>query len=260
MEQITETNKMTLGDRMKAYEKAFDTEIIDSPYVIIRLDGKAFHTYTKGLKKPFDAQLCDAMRLTLLSLCDCGDIQNLKFGYTQSDEISLFLRHDETDGQPWVRNRIQKMASLSAALATYYFNLHRSNQGDTRRALFDARVFSVPRIQEVGNHMIWRHRDALRNSVSMAAQAYFSHKKLMGVNVAQMKLMLENIGVVWEDYPGKYKGGTICKKIKTMIDVSQNPKAVENGVTEVERMVFKLFDAPDFSKPQIFDELIGVYA
>lgn len=198
----------SLGDRMKGYENVTNMRLMSRTPVIIRLDGKAFHTFTRGLDKPFDHGLNMAMASTMEHLCN--SLQGAIFGYTQSDEISILLQDwatFTTDG--WYDYKIQKMVSVAASIATAHFNSIYSHPIKTELALFDARIFNVP-FEEVENYFIWRQNDCTRNSINSVARANFSHKELQGVSVAGVhdKLMLER-GINWNDFETRYKRG-VC--------------------------------------------------
>lgn len=206
----------SLGDRMKGYETVAQTKLMSRTPVIIRLDGKAFHTFTRGLEKPFDVALNIAMVKTMTALCE--NIQGAVLGYTQSDEISILLQDwasFTTDG--WYDYKIQKIVSVAASIATATFNSIYQHPKKDVVALFDARAFNVP-FEEVANAFIWRQQDAVRNSINALAQAHFSHKSLQGLNVSQVqdKLMLEK-GINWNDVPTRFKRG-VCTRMVTEID------------------------------------------
>ena len=235
---MSKIKKDSLGDRMKTYEAVSRFYLTRRMPVIIRLDGKAFHTFTKGMKKPCDAILVRTMQKTMKALCE--NIQGCVLGYTQSDEITLVLVDYQTiDTCAWFDNQVQKMASVSASMATMYFNRFfreevedlLKNQhmawnvseeeykyGDTLylkldKAMFDARVFNLPK-EEVINCLIWRQQDATRNSIQAAGQYYFSHRELQGksCNDIQDMLFLEK-GVNWsKNYATVFKRGSCCIK------------------------------------------------
>lgn len=111
----------SLGDRMKGYEGVSRNFLTRRVPAIIRLDGKAFHTFTKGMEKPFDPVLTQAMQETMKYLCE--NIQGCVLGYTQSDEITLVLTDYATiQTDAWFGYNIQKMCSVSASMATMAFN------------------------------------------------------------------------------------------------------------------------------------------
>lgn len=219
--------KDSLGDRMKSnYEDRYRISLPRRTNIIIRIDGKAFHSYTRGLERPFDQGLSDDMDETTRFLCE--NIQGAKMGYVQSDEISILITdYDDLSTNAWFDNNLQKMCSIAASLATCKFNelrLKRNlkimedirspdevflNWDKQKFAQFDARVFVIPEAEEVVNYFIWRQQDATRNSISMAAQSMFSHKALQKKSTSDMQdmMMLEK-GVNWNNYPTRFKRGT----------------------------------------------------
>ena len=213
--------KDELGSRMKTYEVVTQNHVMRRSPVIIRLDGKAFHTFTKQFNKdtdpsmelmPFSVGLHNIMYQTMMTLCD--KLHNVRVGYTQSDEISILLT-DWTNlkTEPWYNANVQKMVSISAGIASAYFNYYYMCEmghlpAKAELAIFDSRVFNLPK-EEVNNYFVWRQQDATRNSVNMLGQHYFSHKELQGVNVKQVqeKLFTEH-GVNWNDIPTWAKRGS----------------------------------------------------
>ena len=166
--------KDNLGDRMKIfYENITRIFLPRRTYTIIRIDGKAFHTYTKGLDRPFDDKFVNDMDETACYLCK--NIQGAKFAFVQSDEISILLTDfDSLTTSAWFDGNIQKMVSVSASLATAKFNELRPN----KIALFDSRVFTISSRVEVENYFIWRQQDTTRNSISSVAQWLYSPSEL----------------------------------------------------------------------------------
>ena len=233
--------KDELGTRMKEfYEGVPKTRLVRRMPVAIRLDGKAFHTFTRGFQKPFDEVLGKAMRETMKYLCE--NIQGCVLGYTQSDEITLILvDYQNLNSCAWFDYEVQKMCSIAASMATMAFNkfftknvnyFEMTHEHDDtineycttlvnaaeKGAMFDARVFNIPK-EEVCNLIYWRQLDATRNSIQMVGQANFSHKELQNksCNMIQEMLFAEK-GINWNDYPTYLKRGSCC--IKTTI---QNP-------------------------------------
>ena len=228
--------KDTLGDRIKSnYENRTRHMLMRRSYTIIRIDGKAFHTYTKGLKRPFDHDLMDAMNKTACYLC--GKIQGSKFAFVQSDEISILLTDFDTiQTDAWFDGNIQKIVSVSASMATNKFNEVRIRQFVERElknslsdqvaeningylrngkhyAEFDSRVFQVPTHIETANYFIWRQQDTVSNSISSAAQSVCSHKSLHGKNMSEQQDLLFQKGINWNDYSIAEKRGRFIEKL-----------------------------------------------
>ena len=234
-------DKTTLGDRMKNnYENISRYYLTRRMPVIIRIDGKAFHTFTRGFKKPFDDVLVKTMQDTMKYLCE--NIQGCVLGYTQSDEISLVLTdYAELTTDAWFGNNLQKMCSVSASMATLAFNkafndniiryidshfdagrgvtddlteytkilINARNKG----AMFDSRVFTIPK-EEVCNALIWRQQDATRNSIQSVGQANFSQKELHGKSCNNIQdMLMTQKGINWNDYATTLKRGSCCIKV-----------------------------------------------
>ena len=270
--------KDELGTRMKEfYESVPKTRLVRRMPVAIRLDGKAFHTFTRGFEKPFDEVLGKSMRETMKYLCE--NIQGCVLGYTQSDEITLILvDYQNLNSCAWFDYEVQKMCSIAASMATMAFNKFFTKNvnyfemtheyDDTinkycttlvnaaeKGAMFDARVFNIPK-EEVCNLIYWRQLDATRNSIQMVGQANFSHKELQkkSCNMIQEMLFAEK-GINWNDYPTHLKRGSCC--IKTTI---QNPNVdIKDGAYPKSIWMIDL-DIPIFKGDgrQYIDKLIYI--
>lgn len=248
-----------LDIRMKSYEKVTDQKLIRRMPVIIRLDGRRFHSFTRGFKRPFDDILIDSIQKTALYLCK--NIQNCVLAYTQSDEISLLLiDYKDFDTQPWFDNRIQKIVSTSAALATIRFkevfenniekfgykNIPNWDMGGTNQWLteqqqkdltyinylsnaieikykgFDSRCFNLSK-DEVTNYFFWRQQDCIRNSIQMVGQANFSQKELPNKTCDQIQdMLMTQRGINWNDMGTSYKRGSCCVRNRRFISTSVN--------------------------------------
>lgn len=203
--------KDPIGDRMKShYENRTRYFLPRRTFTIIRLDGKAFHTFTNGLNRPFDESFTDWMTQTTQLLCK--EIQGVKFGYVQSDEISLVLTDFDTiTTDAWFDGNIQKIASVSASIATAWFNKFNETE---KIAYFDSRVFTIPHEDEVINYFIWRQKDCIRNSISSVAQSMFSQKELHGKSTDAMISMIENEDgyANWNEYDAGFRFGRLITK------------------------------------------------
>lgn len=230
-----------LSKRMKDdYENVVKPRLNDKEPIIIRIDGKAFRTFTRNLKKPFDDLFVRSMQQTVKYLCE--NIPNIIFGYQQSDEISLLLIKDEIS-TPWFNYDMQKLSSVSASMATMVFNNSFRQNANTwiseyhawcniaydcdeekdayERALnnamrlgamFDSRCFNIAR-EDVIDYFFWRQSDASRASIRMAAQVHFSHQQLLKKTRDDIRYMLrDRKGIDWESFPIAYKWGVCCIK------------------------------------------------
>ena len=222
------SSQNSLGDRMKGYEAAQRTTLPGRLPIVLRVDGKAFHTYTRGCQKPFDPNLEAVMNLTATALCE--SIQGAQLAYVQSDEISVLIHtYKRFNSSSWFDNQIQKMTSISAAIAstTFTMNSWRIWKGSVlapigleslRPALFDSRVFVVPEA-DVCNYFLWRQLDASHNSVQMLARSLYSHKQLHGMNVIKLQEMIKEKGQDWATLPASNRHGRCIVK-QQMVDVN----------------------------------------
>lgn len=235
----------SLATRMKDYESVSKTRLTRRTPVIIRIDGKAFHTFTKGMRRPFDYVLTETMRETTRYLCE--NIQGCVLGYTQSDEISLVLVDYKTfETSAWFDNEVQKICSVSASMATMafnkffrryvenlYYNTKVAMTDEEERkwyelyeskfdiAMFDARCFNLPK-EEVTNYIYWRQLDAMRNSIQAVGQANFSQTQLNLKSCNDIKNMLKQKGINWDDFPTGLKRGSCAVKSDNPVDIVVN--------------------------------------
>ena len=198
----------SLGDRMKGYERAAKTTLPGRMPVVVRVDGKAFHTWTRGLTRPFDDGFMDAMDGVAVSLCE--EMQGAVLAYVQSDEISVLLHnYKRLASAAWFDNEVQKIVSVSASIAGAEMTRLSADVfgGWMRRAVFDARVFVLPEA-DVCNYFVWRQQDAARNSIQMVAQSLFSQRELHGKDCRVLQEMIfQKGGQNWNDLPiGKRRG------------------------------------------------------
>lgn len=220
---------MNLGQRMKQYEYVSRTYLPPRLPIIIRIDGRSFHTFTRGFNKPFDAILSSSMINTAKYLLE--NIEGCVFAYTQSDEISLLLKNDQTnETNAWFDNNLSKIISLSASMATLAFNKYFREEVDEfcwnidtkiehayltsleKGAMFDSRAFVIPE-SEIVNYFIFRQQDCVRNSIQMVAQANFSHKELQKLDCDQLQEKLfQEKGINWNDTETRFKRGIAVYK------------------------------------------------
>lgn len=205
--------KDSLGTRMKLYEnQTCGIKLIPRIPVIARLDGKGFSKFTKGLKRPYDERLSNLMVETTKYLVK---ETNANCGYTQSDEITLVWYTDKVDSSIYFDGRLFKMIGDLSAMASVFFNRELGKylpEKVDKMPRFDARVYNVPTLDEAVNSFLWREQDATKNSISMAAQAFYSHKELMNKNGSQKQEMLFQKGINWNDYPSFFKRGTYVQR------------------------------------------------
>lgn len=236
-----------LGVRMKTfYEQIPKTKLMRRCPVAIRIDGKAFHTFTRGFQKPFDEVLIKSMQETMKYLCE--NIQGCVLGYTQSDEITLILvDYKKLTSSAWFDYEVQKICSIAASMATMAFNkffadnvekeilsnsdkegnvvddnleiIHINHVHSMRKgAMFDARCFNIPK-EEVTNLVYWRQLDASRNSIQMVGQANFSHKELQNKSCNDIQdMLMAQKSINWNNLPTYQKRGSCCVRNKIVIE------------------------------------------
>lgn len=235
-----------LGVRMKTfYEQISKTKLMRRCPVALRINGKAFHTFTRGFQKPFDKVLIKSMQETMKYLCE--NIQGCVLGYTQSDEITLILvDYKKLTSSAWFDYEVQKLCSIAASMATMAFNkafeknvksfdllLAYNDYGDDteenrklldiynkavdKGAMFDCRCFNIPK-EEVTNLIYWRQLDASRNSIQMVGQANFSHKELQNKSCNEIQdMLMTQKGINWNDLPIYQKRGSCCVRNKIVL-------------------------------------------
>lgn len=232
----------SFGDRFKRYESATQTTLMARSNMLLRVDGRSFHTYTRSCKRPFDDHLMYAMDQTAIELCQ--EVQGAKLGYVQSDEITVWATgYDSVGTDTWFGGNVQKTVSIAASVATATFNRERliwdcespkgtrpkgwpegiqgvaplipPSQSRLPLAHFDARVFLVPDLFEVANAFKWRADDCSRNSIQMLARSLYSHHELEGKSTAQLHDLMHAKGVNWNDLEPRYKRGRLIKRVDT---------------------------------------------
>ena len=258
-----------LGKRMKEfYEQVPKTRLMRRTPVALRIDGKAFHTFTRGFQKPFDAVLMTTMQNTMKYLCE--NIQGCVFGYAQSDEITLILiDYQKFTSSAWFDYEIQKMCSISASMATMAFNKffaenvkhwasisgremfealtleqriayeNTLNKAVENGAMFDARCFNIPK-EEVANLIYLRQLDATRNSIQMVGQANFSHSELQGKSCNMIQdMLLTQRGINWNDFSIVCKRGTACRRVAREVNIAGTMDTISTWELDFDMPILK---------------------
>jgi tRNA(His) 5'-end guanylyltransferase len=213
--------KDSLGDRMKRYEHAQWHVLPDRLPVILRVDGRAFHTYTRGCDKPFDLDLIQAMNKVALRLCE--EVGGAQLAYVQSDEVSVLVHgYKRHASQAWFRGEVQKIVSIAASVASATMTMKMAAR--LGAAHFDARVFVLPE-HDVCNYFVWRQKDWLRNSVQMLARAHFSQKECQEVHIPELCEMLRTTGHPWEALSNHLRLGRVATRVTEETQLHRNPSA-----------------------------------
>lgn len=231
---------LSLSDRMKGYEKVTKSFLIPRMPIIIRLDGKSFHTYTKQFKTKdtfYSEALANTMKCVLNYLCN--KVQGCVCGYTQSDEINLLLiDYQNLNTNVWFEGNIQKISSVTASMASTYFNYLMSytvnkNNEQPSLAFCDCRCFNLTK-EEVSNYFLWRQQDAIRNSKQALAYCYYSPKQVYKKNTTELVEMLKvDFNVDWNECSEEFKSGLFyfrnSNKFLTL-DVNKGRKLIDSLV------------------------------
>ena len=241
-----------IGQRMKRnYEDITRLYLPRRTYTIIRVDGRAFHTWTRGLNEPFDRDFMIAMDEVAIQMCE--DIQGCRYAYLQSDEISFLLTDfDKLTTDAWFGGEINKLCSISAGMASAF--LSRSGSMSWKPpAVFDGRAFTIPTRTEVLNYFIWRQQDCSRNSVQMVAQTHYSQKQLTGKKSDELQEMIHQKDDNWNSYPVATRRGRIVRP-STQPDtiVYKRKDTGETKTAEIEKTVWISEAPPVFTQDHLY--------
>ncbi len=230
------------SDRMRWHEDQWRATLPRKQFTILRVDGRAFHTLTRSMSKPFDPFFMASMDEAAVALCE--EVQGAQFAYIQSDEISLLLTDFGSMQEPWFGGVVQKMCSISAVVASTAFNVRATG----KPGQFDSRVFTLPSREEAINYFLWRQADCHRNAISMVAEAHFPSKQLLGKGVTERHQMLTDKGVNYhEDYPDGARLGRVVVKVAEEAPVTYRRKDTGEEKTElVTRHRWEVQPAPWF--------------
>lgn len=241
-----------LGTRMKRYESSTGSILQWREPTILRVDGKAFHTFTRGYSKPYDPRIAAAMTEAAKDLM--SEIAGAELAYVQSDEISVLIRSDHTlTTQPWFGYKVQKMVSVGAATAAVAFNATieppaAAGAWSRPRVKFDGRVFNVPS-RDVNNYFLWRQQDATRNSIQGLAQSLFAHSKLQGLSCDQLQeLLWKERKINWNDLPVFQKRGWCVFRGSMDLEIpifSQDPDYIHTRLAGVDYFRWKSETNPE---------------
>lgn len=247
---------MKLDERMKKYEYITRHYLMCRTPVIVRVDGKAFHTFTKDMKKPFDPIFMKSMQNTMKYLCE--NVQGCVLGYTQSDEISLLLvDYENLESSAWFDNNLSKIISITSSMASVYFNLifrykvedycyNMKGSAEYRTLLrqktkdltvFDSRAFNLQK-EEVNNYFVWRQQDAIKNAIQMIGRAYFTHKELENKNGKDIVDMLDSIKVDYHSYTTSEKRGTCCIKTDKGWELDTEIPIFKDNKDYIEKLIY----------------------
>lgn len=247
---------MKLDERMKKYEYVTRYYLMCRTPVIVRIDGKAFHTFTKGMKKPFDSVFMKSMQNTMKYLCE--NVQGCVLGYCQSDEISLLLiDYENLESCAWFDNNLSKIISITSSMASLYFhkvfyknvfkycvenNINKEYNDlliDKSNTLqfFDARAFNLQK-EEVNNYFVWRQQDAIKNAIQMIGRTYFTHRELDNKKGKDIIDMLDSIGINYHSYSTCEKRGTCCIKTEQGWILDKEIPVFKDNKDYIEKLIY----------------------
>jgi tRNA(His) guanylyltransferase len=255
--------KDPIGDRLKTkYEDVFRVSVPQQTYGLVRIDGKAFHTFTKGLQRPYCPELGQALDTAAKTLCK--EMMGCRFAYGQSDEYSfLFTDFDTEKSEMWFSGNAMKIASVSASIFTAAFNEAWSGPIRRKSGTFDSRVFVIPPRRDVFEYFRWRQADASRNSLRMLASCHFSHKELQGKGASDLHEMLHKaVGVNWNDCASAFRRGRVVKKVESTRTVSYiHRKTKETNTQTITESVWSVDqEIPVFTRNKAYlESMIPVY-
>ena len=278
-----------LGKRIKENYEYQTTQIrlMKGLPIYCRIDMRAGHTFCRGLAKPWSLEYVETMReVTKFLVAET----HAQLGYVQSDEISLCWL--DPSKAPF-DGKLFKLQSVLASLATSKFVNYILNKwheyrmtiirGEAPEAFldsdpisqwshlngkvnklipsFDCRVFQLPNEMELANTFVWREIDAVRNSVSMLAQANFSHKQLQGKDRKAMITMLEEKGIRWNELRDDLKRGAYFKRVlieKELDDETWN-KIPDNKKPESRKVIRSEIQQYNIPEMKNVENKVGVY-
>lgn len=250
-------NTEELAVRMKDFESNFSSELPPFEHVIMRLDGRAFRTYLRNLNKPFDMRFVEDMNWLTQKLC--RHISGVTLAYTCSDEISLLIQTLNPQGEAWFGGKIQKMVSVAAGYASGLMSARRLGfdfpQGGIEEyepVVFDARVYTIPTLEEVNDYFVWRQLDYRRNSVSMAAKAVFSTRELLGKSTSDRIDMLADKGIDYFEYSALVRRGVLTQKRFRSVAFNFNEPLGRQASAVAVRTFWESEEAPRFTDEDPF--------
>jgi len=201
--------KDELGERIKRYyEDALRIQVPRQTHVVLRIDGRGFHQFTRGMERPYSGPLADALDTAALALC--SEMMGCKFAYGQSDEYSFLLADNDSDKSPmWFDGNIQKIVSVAASVFTAAFA---RSFDSPKPASFDCRLLVIPQASEVEKYFIWRQLDASANSLNMLASAHYTHQELLGKTEAEKHDLLHAKNLNWAKASADFKRGRAVRR------------------------------------------------
>ena len=239
-----------LKDRIESYKEQSDYKLLNKLPIIITVNGRSFAKVTSFLDKPYSDKFAECMLSTSLKLC--SEIEGSLFAYFHNDEIVILSRNDQSiETIPWFDNKIQKISSIAASIATLHFNkcAHNLDLNLLGDAFFTANVFTPPNIVEAANTMIYKQQQNTLTSIQFACfyellKKYDKHiikEMIHGLSFDEkVDLLKQECDIDFNEYPLIYRRGAACYRM---------PKVINNVL---KNKWFVNDEIPFFAKDQSF--------
>lgn len=229
---------MKVQDRLNKYSSVFDYELPVKLPVITIISGRNFGRLTGLINKPFSEELSQCLSSALLKVMQ--EVDGAVFGYSFSDEIVVISRNDNThETLPWLNNKIQKLASITASIATASFNIHAAALDLTLlgEASFSTQVFTVPNITEAINVLVSKQQQGFKEAAKNACLYELLKKSydkediesmLANTSTADKIDLLEQSGIIFDEYPMAFRRGVACFRAPHIV-MFENREVVKNS-------------------------------
>ena len=236
---------------MKEYEIYSDLRVPVNSKIIIRLDGRSFHSFAQNmeLKKPYDDNFCRVMVNVSKELFE--EFSPL-FIYSFSDEISILLDKIPFNG------RIEKINSVMASFTSSSFTLNYGVKFP-KAVAFDSRVIPITD-DKIYDYFKWRQDEAWRNCVNGYGIHFLKSKysssqaneKINGLGLSDIHEMLFQNGINLNDVKTwKKRGIGVYRKNK---EVTGFNKKESKNQTSYRSFIHVDCNLPIFTK-EFFNEL-----
>lgn len=245
MDTAVAERRMSLHDHMKSLETPTKMTL-DSDYFMLRVDGRAFHTWCKGFAKPYDETFMAGMDAVALALTK--EISGAVAAFAQSDEVSVLIKNTPVGRKdvrsPWFGGDVVKMTTIAASLSSV--TLTRLFP-EKKPALFDARVMEIP-VEDISRYFFWRQRDTIKNSVTMCAEFALGKKTVLRKNTDERRQMLMDAGFPWEQAPAGFRMGRFIFPVRKRDMVTYVDKRTgQEQSAEREYLDWQVHPAPAFT-------------
>lgn len=241
---------LKLKDRVESYQEQSEYKLLNKLPVVSIINGRSFAKITSLLDKPYCQEFTECMVSTALKLCN--EVEGTIFSYHHNDEIILVSRNDQSnDTEPWFDNKVQKLSSIIASIATLQFNncINAVNLNLLSEAYFTVKVFTVPNVSEAINTIIYKQQQNFYTSIQFACfyellkkyDRTYIRDMVQGLSFEEkIELLQQECNVDFNQYPIAFRRGVACYKIPKVIGDTMKNKWTINA------------DLPIFTKDQSF--------